>query len=342
MKISLLTKDKVAEWDTCVYNSPEATFFHLSGWKTIIEKTFRHKSYYLYAEQAGDITGILPLFHIKSFLFGNSLVSIPFGVYGGVCADDKDTEILLFKEAQQLAKSLNVGWLELRNIQEKQYDKELIKGDLYARFEYKIQNTVEDNLKFMDDKRRRTIRKSLKNNLQIEITRDHIEEFYRLFAHNMKHHGTPVYSINYFKNILDTFKDAKIFFVKRDDVYIAGSLTFFFKDRIIPFYVGALEEYFKYGIYEFMYWKMICYGCDNGFKIFDFGRSKRNSGSYKYKKFWGIEPIDFPYQYFLVKAKSLPKVNPTNPKYKLFIEIWKKLPLNISTIIGPAIVKNIP
>ena len=53
-------------WDAFVRAAPAATFFHLSGWRRVIEDVCGHRTYYLYASRDGAITGVLPLAEIKS------------------------------------------------------------------------------------------------------------------------------------------------------------------------------------------------------------------------------------------------------------------------------------
>jgi len=81
-KVRLWTLGEVdrGRWDAFVRSCPEATFFHLTGWKSVIEKVLGHPTFYLYAESSNGIEGVLPLAHVRSYLFGNALVSTPFCV----------------------------------------------------------------------------------------------------------------------------------------------------------------------------------------------------------------------------------------------------------------------
>ncbi len=152
-----------------------------------------------------------------------------------------------------------------------------------------------------------------------------------------------MFPLSYLKNIMHVFNDkCKILSVMYNGRMVAAVMTFFFKKTVIPYYSGALRYSFKYAVNDFMYWELMKYGCEKGFNVFDFGRSKKGTGSYNFKRHWGFEQIPLHYQYYLVKQKEMPDLNPLNPKFRLMISLWKKLPLPITKAVGPMIVRNIP
>lgn len=345
MKIRTLQSKDYERWDEYTFNHPDSTFFHLSGWKKVIEASFKHTSYYLIAEHDGMIKGIFPLFHVKSFLFGSSLVSIPVIICGGICADDTEVHSALLDEGKKLAKRLNVKYLEMKNTKKNdgEDNKDLHTKDLYFNFKKTISKDLKENLDAIPRKQRRMIKVSQKNDFQSTIGRDHLAEFYNIFAGSYRDLGTPVFSLNYLRNIMDIFDEScKILSVWHDNRMVAAVMTFFFKETVIPYYSGAVKEYYKRAVSDYMYWELMKYSCENGYRVFDFGRSKKGTGPYNFKRHWGFEPEPLPYQYYLVRDKEVPNLNPTNPKFSTFISIWKKLPVPITKILGPQIVKLIP
>lgn len=331
------------EWDEYVYSSPKTTFCHLIGWKNVIEKTFGHRSLYCYAESDGKICGILPLFLIKSILFGKFLVSIPFAVYGGICADNAEIENLLYNKATEIAKSTEVDYLELRNIERN--GNNLPQSELYVTFLQELFNDPDKNLNAMPRETRRLIRKANSAGLTAVIDRNDMDLFYKIYSTSVKELGTPVFPKGLFKNFLKEFPDqSNIVKVYYDDRVIASVLVFYFKDRVMPYYGGALREYNnnKIAPNNFMYWELMKYGIENGYKIFDFGRSKVDTGPYHFKRHFGMTPTPLNYQYYLVRKKELPNLNPTNSKFQFMIKLWQKLPLSIANRLGPHIVKYIP
>ena len=346
-------------WDSYVLNHPSGTFFHLIGWKAVIEKTFRHKSYYLIAESNGNpsnpsnssnpsnptnpIVGILPLFSVKSFLFCKSLVSLPFAAYGGILADNQQVASQLFDKAKEITCSDGLDYLELRN-KERGIENLPLK-ELYVFFRREIFEDLESNMNAIPRKSRRMIRVGEKAGLTHKFGGEELlPEFYEIFARSYHRLGSPVFSIKLFKNLLEELKEqANILLVKsREGKPISSVLTFFYKDQVLPYYAGSLFEYRDLAPNDYMYWQLMKYGCENGYKLFDFGRSKVNTGSYDFKRHWGFEPEPLPYQYFLNRINEIPNLSPANPKYQKKIEIWRKLPFWATQIIGPHIVKYIP
>jgi FemAB-related protein (PEP-CTERM system-associated) len=335
-------------------NSETASLFHLIEWKDAVEKTFVHKARYIMALRDGNICGILPLFEIKSRLFGHSLISIPYGVYGGISSHDKEACDALKISAETLAGLTGVDYLELRqrNAQSVCPSDHFIHGspnsncrtkDLYVTFEREIFGTVDENFDAIPRKQRRMIRQGVKNGLSSKIGGiEDIEKFYFIYARNVRDLGSPVFPIAFFRALMENFNDSFILSVWKDGEMVAGVLTFVFKDTLMPYYGGALREYFHYSVNDFMYWELMRYGCEKGYKSFDFGRSKRNAGSYHFKRHWGFEPADLNYYYYLVKARDMPNVSPANPKYKLLINIWKRLPVTVTNWLGPKLVTGIP
>jgi FemAB-related protein (PEP-CTERM system-associated) len=346
-------------WDSYVLDHKSGTFFHLIGWKAVIEKTFHHKSHYLIAESNGSstnpsnssnpsnqthsIVGILPLFSVKSLLFGKSLVSLPFAAYGGILADNEEVAGQLFTKAKEITRFNGLDYLELRN-RDKGIEN-LPSKELYVFFRREILEDLDSNMMAIPRKSRRMVRQGEKAGLTHEFGhKEFLSLFYEIFARSYHRLGSPVFSAGWFKNLLDEFKkQANILLVKnREGRPISSVLTFFYKDQVLPYYAGSLFEYRDLAPNDYMYWQLMKYGLENGYKLFDFGRSKVDTGSYDFKRHWGFEPEPLPYQYFLNRINEIPNLSPANPKYQKKIEIWRKLPFRATQIIGPHIVKYIP
>lgn len=340
------------QWDSFVMNSDTASLFHLTGWKDAVESVFGHRPYYLMAVNDEKICGILPLFEMKSRLFGHSLVSVPFGVEGGISSQDEESYLLLKSSAESLANLIGVHYLELRqpNIHVGGDDSSntpsnsgWLSKDLYVAFKRPIFETVDENFNAIPRKQRRMIRQGEKYGLKSRTAGiEDLERFYHIYAGNVRDLGSPVYPLNFFKALMETFNDSFILSVWKDGEMVAGVLNFVFKDVLMPYYGGSRRDYFQYAVNDFMYWELMKYGCEKGYKVFDFGRSKKDTGPYHFKRHWGFEPQGFNYHYYLVRAKRMPNVSPANPKYKLFINTWKRLPLPLTNWLGPKLVRGIP
>ena len=357
MKIRFYHETDRQAWDEYVLRHPHGTFFHLSGWKRVVEKSFGHRSFYLVAEQGerhspeehvsgsdtnGSIIGVFPLFTIKSLVFGGSMVSLPFASYGGILAESQEIEKALYQKAVELTEKKSLDYLEIRNGNNSLPD--LPKKDLYYNFKKEILPTEEENLKGIPRKSRRMVRVGMANGLDSELGRKELlDEFYDLFAFSYRGFGTPVFAKSYLRNILSEFDESSsILIIYKNGKPLSGVLSFFFNDEAIPYYSGASPASREYAANDYLYWRLMTIAMERGCKSFDFGRSKKDTGPFHFKKHWGFEPRPLPYQYYLNKLREIPNISPNNPKYQKRIEMWKKLPLWVTKIVGPRIVRYIP
>lgn len=339
--IKALTPTEFVKWDEYVKNNAQGTFFHLSGWQQVITKSFGHDCYFLFFEQNNNIVGVLPLVEVKSKLFGHALISTPFCVYGGAIANSTDIVRELEQEACSLAEQLGVDYLELR-YQEKQQSNLLLK-QAHSTFGCELSEDNEEILASIKKKQRAVIRHSLKNELSfsLESGKQNLKDFYNLLSTSYRNLGTPIFSKNYFESLVDVFADdLDIAVIKSKENELSSTvMNFYFNEQVIPYYGGGNDSARGLKSADFMYYQVMCNASDKGYRWYDFGRSKNDSGPFKYKKNWGMEPKSLYYYYHLVNAKELPNLSPNNPKYKLFIQLWQKLPLKISQIAGPFLSK---
>jgi FemAB-related protein (PEP-CTERM system-associated) len=329
-----------ARWDAFVLNCLEATFFHRSGWQRIIRDVFGHRTYFLYAERGSRVEGVLALAHVKSLVFGNALVSLPFTVYGGVAAETHDAAAALETEAQTLAQQLGVSHLELRNIAQRHADWPT--QDLYVTFRREISPDIEANMLAIPRKQRAMVRKGIKHGLRSEIDTN-ADRFFALFADNVHRHGTPALPKRYFEALQREFGADCEMLIVLDEAgrAVSSVLSFYFRNEVLPYYAGDDQSARELAANDFKYWEVMRRACERGCKIFDYGRSKRGTGSYSFKKNWGFEPTPLHYEYRLFRGDAIPENNPMNPKYRAFIALWRRLPIGFANRLGPFIVRNL-
>ena len=339
-RLSWLDAAGAARWDDFVLACPEGTFFHRAGWQKILRGVFHHETYFLYAEAAGRIAGVLPLAHVKSLLFGNSLVGLPFAVYGGVAANDANAAEALEREAQRLARELGAAHLELRNVKRRHADWPL--QDLYVTFRKPILPDEQDNMLAIPRKQRAMVRKGLKNGLQSEIDGS-VDRFFALYASNVHRHGTPALPRRYFEVLREVFgAHTEVMTVSNAQRRpLSAVMSFYFRDEVLPYYAGDDESARELAANDFKYWELMRRACARGIKTFDYGRSKRGTGSYAFKKNWGFEPLPLHYEYCLYKRDAVPQNNPANAKYRLLIEAWRRMPIALANRVGPLVVRSL-
>lgn len=336
-----LTDGDEGIWEAFVDACPQTTFFHRAGWRRVVADTYGYKSHYRLARRGDAVVGILPLVHVKTPLFGNALISTGFGVYGGIAALDEEATLALAEHAAALGRELGVDYVELRHLSPMPALDWPVKADVYATFRRPLIEDEAAALKAIRYKRRHRIKQSLKNGLSVTVDAD-IDSFYRIFAESVRNLGTPVFPKRYFVNIKREFGDAaEIVLVRGPDGPVASQLSLYFKDEVTPYYSGARPIARSLHAYEFMYWMLMRRATARGARIFDFGRSKFGTGAFDYKVFWGFEPQPLHYYYHLVRRKEIPDVNPLNPKYRLLVETWKRLPLPVANLIGPPIARQL-
>jgi FemAB-related protein (PEP-CTERM system-associated) len=329
-----------ARWDAFVAACPQATFFHRAGWQRVLRESMRHDTHFLFCEVDGRIEGVLPLAHVKSLFFGNSLVSLPFAVYGGVAASTPAAADALEAEAQRLAQQLGVAHLELRNVQARHADWPA--QDLYVTFRKALLPDEEANMLAIPRKQRAMVRKGIKNELRGEIDSG-VERFFPLYADNVHRHGTPALSRRYFEALLREFdQDAEVLTVVAPDGRALSSVfSFYFRDEVLPYYAGDHADARDLAANDFKYWDLMRRACARGIKVFDYGRSKQGTGPYAFKKNWGFEPTPLHYEYCLYKRSAVPQNNPANAKFRLMIEAWRRMPLGLANWLGPAVIRNL-
>jgi len=338
--IRQFTDKHASAWDRFVSAAPNGTFFHMTGWHDVIEAAFRHRAHYVFAEQDGAITGILPLVHVKSALFGSRLLSLPFCVYGGPLATEAESTVALVNYSIDLAQRLGVRAIEFRS-REPIVDDWITRSDLYATFRKAISGNSDDNLKSIPRKQRAVVRKGLENELDVSFVAN-VDRFHRIYAESVRNLGTPVFSRKYVRLLMDRFRDcAEITTISDRDVPIASVLSFYFRDEVLPYYGGGRPLARRRAAYDLMYWEVMKRAVHRGMRVFDFGRSKFGTGSFAFKKNWGFIPQELSYQYRVKPGATVPDHNPLNPKYRLMINAWKRIPMPLANLIGPAIVRGI-
>ena len=331
-------------WDAFVHAHPEGTFFHRSAWRHVIERAFRHRSHYLLAERGGAVAGILPLAQVRTRLFGNALISVPFCVYGGPLATDVETAAALAEHAATLMRTQNAPVLELRYrepqgwLDEKEWP---VRSDLYVTFRKPFTGDDETNLKAIPRKQRAMVRKGIDRKLRSVID-ERPDRLHRIYGESVRNLGTPVFAPRYFRLLVELFRECvDIVTILDGEEAIASVLNFYFRDEVLPYYGGGRAiARDRYGN-DFMYWEVMRRAAARGFRLFDFGRSKLGTGSFSFKKNWGFSPEPLHYRFRLAPGAQIPDLNPLNPKYRLFIAAWRRLPLPVANAIGPHIVRGL-
>ncbi len=328
------------QWDAYVAAHPEGTIFHLSAWKHAVERTFGHRPVYLCAERDGAWVGVLPLFKVST-LKGRALVSVPYGVYGGILADDEAAERALLAAAEAEAAKCDAKYIELRARHASALG--LPENDLYVTFQRDLPATPEECLALIPRKSRASVRNGrTKFGVRSEFTSD-FTRLYELYALNVRRLGSPTFPLRFLVALQESFgANIDVQHTLFEDRVVAAVLTFYDRGTMIPYYSGCDDNYFFTQCSNVMYCDLMEAGVKRGYRRFDFGRSRRGAGPYQFKVNMGFEPVTLHYQYVLRGLSELPRINPSNPKFELPRRIWSHLPLGVTKMVGPQLLKYIP
>jgi FemAB-related protein (PEP-CTERM system-associated) len=321
---------------------PAATAYHHPAWLQVIQRAFGHQTRYLVASVDGRITGVLPFALFGSRLFGRFAVSLPFLNYGGILADDDAAAQALLDAAVADVVDHGGTHLELRHTAQRFPALTARRHKVAMRLA--LASTPDDQWTALDRKVRNQVRKAEKSGLQLaDGGAELLDGFYTVFARNMRDLGTPVYGVRFFKEVLNSFPEStRVFVVTLGDQPIAASIVVWHRDTIEVPWASAIREFNPLCANVLLYWGMLRFANERGFRVFDFGRSTPGEGTFHFKRQWGAEPSELVWEYWSAAGQSVPDLSPHNPKFELAIRSWQRLPLRIATAVGPLIVRNIP
>jgi FemAB-related protein (PEP-CTERM system-associated) len=333
-------------WDHYVNLTAGSNLYHLYGWRTIIEETFGHRTHYLSArESSSTLVGVLPLIQLRSRMFGNMLVSLPFFNYGGICAEADEARHALLDSAITLARQERVDFIEIRHDDDGQpWQRDLAKKAAKVSMRLCLPASADELWKSLGSKLRNQVQRPRKEGMTAVVGgEDLLDGFYEVFSANMRDLGTPVYPKRFFRNILRQFPSRTwIVSVYSGHTVVASGLIVAFRDRIEIPWASSLRRFNRFSPNMLLYWTCLEFACTQGYRLFDFGRSTPNESTYRFKEQWGAKPHPLYWYYWLPDGRPIPQVNPRNPKYRSAIAVWQHLPVSLTRLIGPAIVKYIP
>jgi FemAB-related protein (PEP-CTERM system-associated) len=325
-----------------VRSHPRATFFHLPEWTAAVERGTGQKGHYLIAEQGGAVRGVLPLTEIRSLLFGNALVSAGFATGGGILAEDERVAGALANAAWELADRLGCTSAELRGGPVPEGWQAT--AGIYANFERTLPDDAEGLLASIPKRQRAEIRRAQGFPLESSSGTDrrHRDAHYRVYAESVRNLGTPVFPRALFDAMLDAFGDkARIDLVWKDGRPLASMLSFIFGDRCSPYWGGGTREARQWRANDLVYYETLRRGLEAGCTHADFGRSKIGSGPWARKRIWGFEETELTYAVRTADGAAPRAVNPDDPKYRLKVAAWQKLPLWAANRLGPLIARGL-
>jgi FemAB-related protein (PEP-CTERM system-associated) len=331
-----------ALWDLYVNAAPGASNYHRWGWKEVIENAFGWPTFYLVAKEATEIKGVLPLVWQKSWLFGSFLTSLPFFSDAGVLAESREAEKLLVEEAIALSRRVGASYLELRH--RRDHGLGLPTKTSKVRVLVKVEPDKDKMLKALRSEVRTKIRKAWKSGLTSEMLgEDALSDFYAIFAERMRDLGTPVYSESFFSEIFKVFgADSRICVVRYRGKPIAATFVTAFRETLESLWSSYRRRFVALEPTALLNWTILLYAGEKGCHTFDFGRSTVGSGAHSYKLQWSSQEVPLFWDYWSPDGNDKPELDRANPKYDMYIKLWRRLPLGLTKRLGPSIARCLP
>jgi len=349
MQAKVIDPSKDKRWDEFVESHPEGTVFHLSAWARVLQKTYGYTPYYFILENSDkEIKAGCPFFLIKSWFTGTRLVCLPFtDVCFPLASSDEDIESL-FSTVMEKAKGEKADYVEVRSPYPNAFlaSLQFENRSYYKLFRLDLHQGTNSLWKGLQRSVRYRTRQAEKANLEIENseTEKGMRVFYHLNLATRKKHGVPPQPYNFFENIWQELILNRLAFVwlaKYQSIPIAGGVFFVYKDTIYDKFSASDSSYLRYHPNHLLLWHAIQYGCQNGFKHFDFGRtSPDNPGLVSFKRHWGTEGIDLPY-YYWPTVKGASSTEHRSLKYRMITSVLRRTPTTISRLSGELLYKHL-
>ena len=342
LRVAESAPDHATAWDAYVKGHADGTLFHTSGWRNAVALAFRHEAHYLVATRGDAVVGVLPMFLVASRLAGRLLVSVPYGVGGGILADDPSIARLLFDHAREIATSRRCAAIDLRSERAVLPDVDTVDG--YAGFRATLPAQAEDVLGWLPRKARAAARNGRqKFGLTISYGDEHLPEVWRLYALSMRRLASLNYPFSFFRSLItETPGRHWVSLVRWRGRPVAGLVTFLHNDRVMPYFIGTTDEARACSAANYIYLATMERAVAAGYRVFDFGRSRfNNKGSFDFKRLQGFEPRTLGYQLHTLPGHVRPDLNPSSGRFKLARAVWRRLPLVVTKSLGARIARHV-
>lgn len=329
-----------AEWDGYVRRSVNGTFCHLLGWREIVSGVLGHQCHYFLArDESGECQGVLPLARVRSRLFGDYLLSMPFLNYGGPIGTP-EAEGELARRAQQLAQELGVKLLELRTRHRASSD--LRTADRKVTVLLPLPASPKALMARFPGKLRSQIRRPMKEGMEVRFGADQRHAFYAVFARNMRDLGTPVLPRRLFDELARVFPREVVFCaVYFKDQPVAGGCGFVWGEEFELTWASSLREHSQRAPNMLLYWGLMQHMIERGLGVFNFGRCTPDSGTHRFKLQWGGETVPLPWLQWSSNGTAAPP-SPDRPLFQMATRVWSHMPLAVANTIGPMLARSLP
>jgi FemAB-related protein (PEP-CTERM system-associated) len=329
-------------WDEFVYDTPQATMYHLAGWKDVMGHAFGLCTHYLHAREGNQILGVLPLLHVKSRLAGHYFTSMP----SAICVRCDESAQALVERAKELVRANSARYLILRDSFRKWDFPELLTNEDHCTLVVKLFDDPERIWRGINRRVRQSTQKAITAGVEVVNDPGQLESLYPVYSRAMRDRGTPTLGIDFFRNMLRQFPDHfTVMTVRHERQVLGGGFVGLFGGTVYQTWGGMLRQSYELRPNYLLYWETLKYACENGFQWADLGRSAWESGTFRFKKHWLSEPRPLYQQFYLNGVTQPPPVGSSRAsgvQYRVFVRLWRSLPLSIAELLGPQLRSWLP
>lgn len=353
---SLIEVDSVfddAEWTEFVESAPDATVAHLIGWRELIHRVFGYQPAYRVARRDGRICGALPAFVVASRLLGRHIISVPFLNQGGICAADEESRQALLEESRRMLDAYCARHVEMRCACPPPVG--LLARTHKIRLVLDLPSTTDQVWTSLRSEIRNRVRRAEKCGLSVHFHSSEVDGFYRIFADNMHELGVPAHPRRFFEEVLahvgHTSQEgggggagsAELVTVRDGLDVVGGAILLQFRDSVEVPWVSCSRSHFDKCPNNLLYWHILRRACEQGYRLFDFGRSTPNTGPAVFKMRWGARAEQLYWHYVVPEGAALPgEASSRDRRFRLASAIWKRAPRVLTNFLGPRLIAHLP
>jgi serine/alanine adding enzyme len=333
--------EEASAWDAFVLGDPAGGYYLRYGWAQVIERSYRHRPVYLWVREGERVRGVLPLVLFRGPLGSRSLVSLPFLDEGGICAEPGEATRLLWEAAQEMASRNAASLIELRQRDASGLDLEPVGAKVTVLLG--LAPSPDVMWKSLDAKVRNQIRKATAGGLSAAWCGiEGLDDFYTVFAANMRDLGSPVHSRRFFARILEEFSEStRLLLVRHGSQTVAGCVCAVFRDTVLVPWASSLRAWRSHCPNNLLYWEVMRSACEKGLRWLDFGRSSVGSGTYRFKTQWGGVPRPLHWESYSPSGQRASVVDAGDARYAWMVRAWRYLPVGVTTMLGPTIRRRV-
>lgn len=333
-----LAPQAISQWPAIDDHQPEH-LAHAPEWAGVILRAYGHSPLYLAAEGRAGRRGLLPAFIVRRPLVGPVVTSMPFLDGGGPSGSSDLVEPLITRLVEEASRA-GARHVELRCSHK-------LTTAAAAPMEHKVNLVLglpsDPDLVWqrIDRAARSQIRKAERLGLSVDVGgAEYVDTFYSIYASRMRELGSPVHAKGFFTAAVDGFgARARVALVRKGSLPIGGLIALATGNALTVPWASCLSEHLSLCPNMLLYWETIRTACREGFGRFDFGRSTRGSGTYRFKRQWGAEEQPIFWYTIPLKPGPPPRAPALDASTNAFVHVWRHLPLALTRVMGPRVRK---